>query len=66
MKLNLTLSKLASITAGKLHARDPQVKIQSFVTDSRVLAAGDVFWALKGHNHDAHEFIEDVVKRVPA
>lgn len=63
MKLNLTLSKLASITAGELHARDPQIKIQSFVTDSRVLAAGDVFWALKGHNHDAHEFIEDVVKK---
>ena len=63
MKLNLTLSKLASITGGTLHAKDPQAKIQSFVTDSRVLSKGDVFWALKGRNHDAHSFIGDVIKK---
>ncbi len=63
MKLNLTLSKLASVTGGVLHAKDPQAKIQSFVTDSRVLSASDAFWALKGRQHDAHEFISQVVQK---
>ena len=63
MKLNLTLSKLASITGGTLRAADPRAPFQSFVTDSRVLAKGDAFWALKGRNHDAHRFIGDVVKK---
>lgn len=63
MKLNLTLSKLASITGGTLRAVDPRAPFHSFVTDSRVLAKGDAFWALKGRNHDAHRFIGDVVKK---
>lgn len=63
MKLNLTLSKLASITGGTLRAADPRALFHSFVTDSRVLAKGDAFWALKGRNHDAHRFIGDVVKK---
>lgn len=61
MKLNLTLAKLAAITGGKLYAKDPQAKVQAFVTDSRVIAKGDCFWALKGQTHDAHAFIEDVI-----
>ncbi|MBO7237713.1 MAG: UDP-N-acetylmuramoyl-tripeptide--D-alanyl-D-alanine ligase [Elusimicrobiaceae bacterium] len=63
MKLNLSLNKLASITEGTLHAKDPNRIIQSFVTDSRVISAGDVFWALKGQTHDAHNFIADVVSK---
>ncbi|MBL8026885.1 MAG: UDP-N-acetylmuramoyl-tripeptide--D-alanyl-D-alanine ligase [Fibrobacteres bacterium] len=30
----------------------------NFVTDSRKVAAGDVFVAIKGENHDAHSFID--------
>ena len=63
MKLSLTLSKLASITGGTLHAKTPQASFRSFATDSRVLAKGDAFWALKGRNHDAHDFIKEVVKK---
>ena len=44
-------------------AGDGKQIIQSFVTDSRVLAAGDVFWALKGQTHDAHQFIPAVVEK---
>ena len=61
MKLSLTLSKLASITGGTLHAKTPQASFRSFATDSRVLAKGDAFWALKGRNHDAHDFIKEVI-----
>lgn len=63
MKLNLSLSKLASITGGELRSGDPQTKVDAFVTDSRVVAPGDAFLALKGHNHDAHEFIPEVIKK---
>ncbi len=63
MKLNLSLSKLATVTEGELRAGNPQAKIISFVTDSRVVAPGDAFWALKGASHDAHDFINDVVSK---
>lgn len=63
MKLNLSLTKLAHITGGTLHAADPSAVVQSFATDSRVIAPGDVFWALQGQQHDAHEFIPEVLKK---
>ncbi len=63
MKLNLTLAKLAGITGGVVRNEGKVAKINSFVTDSRVIAQGDVFWALKGQSHDAHNFIEDVAKK---
>ena len=63
MKLNISLQKLASITGGTLHASDPTRLIQSFLTDSRVISAGDAFWALKGQTHDGHKFIEQVLEK---
>lgn len=63
MKLNLSLTKLASIIKGTLHTTEPNRVIQSFVTDSRVIASGDVFWALKGATHDGHQFIDQAVKQ---
>jgi len=63
MKLNLTLAKLASITGGLLHCANEQEKVLSFVTDSRIVSEGDIFWALKGQSHDAHRFIADVIEK---
>lgn len=63
MKLNMSLQKLAAITGGTLYAKDPARLIQSFLTDSRVIAAGDVFWALKGQTHDGHDFINQVIEK---
>ena len=63
MKLNISLQKLAAVTGGTLRAADPLRKIQSFVTDSRVVAPGDTFWALHGNTHDAHTFIPQVIKQ---
>jgi len=63
MKLNLTLGKIAEIMHAKLVSARPETKVDSFVTDSRVVAPGDAFIALKGKNHDAHRFIADVLKK---
>ena len=57
MKLNLTFSKIAEIMKGELVSKTPLAKVSAFVTDSRVVGAGDAFIALKGLKHDAHEFI---------
>ena len=63
MKLNLTFSKTAEIMKGELVSKTPLAKVSAFVTDSRVVGAGDAFIALKGLKHDAHEFIPQVIKQ---
>lgn len=63
MKLNLSLSKIAEIMDAKLVSAHPEEKVASFVTDSRVVAPGDAFIALKGQKHDARRFIPDVLKK---
>ena len=63
MKLDLTLSKIAKITGAELISSAPKTKVTSFVTDSRVIRPGDAFIALKGKNHDARQFIPDVLKK---
>ena len=63
MKLDLTLSKIAKITGAELISSAPQTKVTAFVTDSRVIRPGDAFIALKGKNHDARQFIPDVLKK---
>ena len=63
MKLDLTLSKIAKITGAELISSAPKTKVTAFVTDSRVIRPGDAFIALKGKNHDARQFIPDVLKK---
>ncbi len=63
MKLNLTVSKIAQITHAELVSSHPQLKVTSFVTDSRVIRPGDAFIALKGKNHDARQFIPQALQK---
>ena len=63
MKLNLTFAKTAEIMKGELKSKNPSAKITGFVTDSRVVTKGDAFIALKGLKHDAHQFINQVIKK---
>ena len=63
MKLNLTLSKIAKITGAEVISSAPKTKVTSFVTDSRVIRPGDAFIALKGKNHDARQFIPEVLQK---
>lgn len=53
--LELSLSKIASITEGELHGAD--VGINSITTDSRAITQGQLFWVLKGARFDGHDFV---------
>jgi UDP-N-acetylmuramoyl-tripeptide--D-alanyl-D-alanine ligase len=53
--LNLQLSAIAAWTEGRLLGDDRS--ISSVSTDTRKLAEGALFVALRGERHDAHEFV---------
>ncbi len=38
------------------------VDVERIVIDSRDVRPGDLFWALKGHRHDGHEYIEQAAR----
>lgn len=63
MKLNLALHKIAEIMRAELFSNDPEQKVSSFVTDSRVVSPGDAFIALRGQKHDARAFIPQVLEK---
>ncbi|REL31900.1 UDP-N-acetylmuramoyl-tripeptide--D-alanyl-D-alanine ligase [Thalassotalea euphylliae] len=56
----LTLSEIANATGGKLIGAD--ITISAISTDSRALAAEQVFLALKGPNFDGHKFVSQVAE----
>lgn len=51
----LSLSQIAHLAQGRLIGADAEV--ESIVTDTRALSAGQLFVALKGLNFDGHDFI---------
>lgn len=52
--LNLHLGDIARSTGGRLHGAD--CVIDAVSTDTRTLARGMLFVALRGEHHDAHQF----------
>lgn len=63
MKLNFTLRKLTEVMHGKQVGGSPDTVVTSFVTDSRIVAPGDAFIALKGEQFDARQFIGQVLEK---
>ena len=61
--MQFTLSQIAQICSGKHYGVD--CSVDSFVTDSRstLLAGNALFVAMRGVNHDAHDYINDMVER---
>ncbi|MGN6314489.1 MAG: UDP-N-acetylmuramoyl-tripeptide--D-alanyl-D-alanine ligase [Rhodanobacteraceae bacterium] len=59
--LSLRLSEVALWTRGKLHGADAPVHGVS--TDSRKVAADELFVALKGEHHDGHEHLAQAAGR---
>ena len=53
----LTLGDVALAVGGRLAGgAAPQAAVRGISTDSRTVAAGDLFVAVVGENHDAHDF----------
>ena len=61
-----SLQFITSACAGELAFGDPEASVSGVSTDSRGVAAGEVFFALAGERFDAHDFLPEVVTRASA
>jgi UDP-N-acetylmuramoyl-tripeptide--D-alanyl-D-alanine ligase len=59
--LQLTLRWVAEAVGGVLRGSDPQQLVGDVVIDSRAVQAGDLFVALRGDRHDAHDFVAQTI-----
>lgn len=57
MKLDLTWGELARAAGGRLTRGEAATPVDEIATDTRKLAAGQAFWALKGERVDAHDLL---------
>jgi len=57
----VSLSQIANVTDGKLAGSDCSVRGHS--TDTRTVAAGDVYFCLRGDNFDGHNFAQDAIDK---
>lgn len=55
--------EFAAIAAALGLAAASQVRITGWSIDSRTVEAGDLFFALKGPNHDGHQYVEQVLAK---
>jgi UDP-N-acetylmuramoyl-tripeptide--D-alanyl-D-alanine ligase len=57
----LTAGEVAAATSGELLQGSPQLAIATVSIDSRRLAAGDFFVAIRGDRFDGHRFVADAL-----
>lgn len=55
-----TLEEVARLSGGRRIKGDPSLPVERLHTDTRTLAAGDCFVALRGDRFDGHEFVSGV------
>jgi UDP-N-acetylmuramoyl-tripeptide--D-alanyl-D-alanine ligase len=48
---------------GELISGSPETAVQRVSTDSRRIAPGDLFFAIKGNNFDGHDFLSEVAEK---
>ncbi len=63
MTVALTAADVAAAAHGRLVAGDPQAPLGRISIDSRSLAAGDFFVAIRGERFDGHTFAADALQR---
>ena len=61
--LALTAADVAASAGGEVIHGDRATAIGRIVIDSRTLAAGDCFVAIKGERFDGHDFVADALAR---
>jgi len=62
--IQLSLADIAEITKGTI-SKNPSLIVNSIITDSRnqVTIKGGLFVAIKGKQHDSHNFLEELYQR---
>lgn len=58
-----TVDEVLKATAGRLISGQPQQSATGVSCDSRTIAAGELFIALKGKNFNGHDFVSDCLKK---
>lgn len=61
--MNLTLTETARIIGGEVKRPDSRLRITGAVADSRRVAPGDAFFAMKGNFLDGHRFVAEAFGR---
>jgi len=61
--VSLTLGWIAGAIAGALSSGQAETAVREVVTDSRALAPGDLFVALRGPRFDGHDFAAEALSR---
>lgn len=57
----LTVNQIKQAAGGRLLAGNPEGSVRNICTDSRKAGPGDVFFALIGENHDAHDYLPQAI-----
>ncbi|MBU4319289.1 MAG: UDP-N-acetylmuramoyl-tripeptide--D-alanyl-D-alanine ligase [Proteobacteria bacterium] len=60
---SLTISDILKATGGKLLAQGGEWVFRGISTDSRKILPGDLFVALKGQQHDGHDYVNDILEK---
>jgi UDP-N-acetylmuramoyl-tripeptide--D-alanyl-D-alanine ligase len=55
--ISLTGADIAAVTGGRVIAGDPATRIDRWSIDSRAIARGDLFVAIRGERFDGHDFV---------
>jgi len=60
--MKLTIATIAQVTAGRLAQGTPTATLTGVSTDSRTIAPGQLFVAIKGERFDGHQFVRNLTK----
>lgn len=63
--MTFTLQNIIPVIDAKSAKNLPEFSIENISIDSRSMQnnQGTLFFALKGHNHDAHQYIENLIEK---
>ena len=59
----LALEAIAQAMHGRILRGSPELEVAGVSTDTRSLAPGELFFALKGENFDGHDFVNEAVRK---
>lgn len=62
-EISLTITRLAEILGGRIIGIDPGAAVTGLAIDSRTLAAGEVFFAIRGDQADGHGYVNAAAER---